>query len=199
VFVCQLLAFLAWPKALPNSLIQSFEATRTYGVTSNFSDPTLPNYSIGRGLNGFLSSLGIFKDPSEIQIIVLALVVLIGFAVFLMKEKVSDFSSLVFLGTASSFSVNITWGYYAIIPLLFVFLLLNFSTEIAPRLIVYAHYVVAFGAAITLSRIIIVAPQEGFWIPLSNSTTIGLMWFTISGILVIAEYAAHLSRRRIEA
>jgi len=194
--ISQVVSFLAWPTAFPNSLEQAFNAIVGYSKNWELTNLSIPNYSIGRGLIGVASLLGV-DVSNQVQGVVAILLILITVAIYLSYNRVSTLTHLVFLGTAASFAVNVSWGYYAIIPILYVYVLLQFDFDQRTKPSRLSITLVAIASALTLSRFIVVIPSsEGFEV-IDNTTTIGLMWLIVSVSTVLLDWNKNKTHQEV--
>ncbi len=196
IVMSQLVSFLAWPNAFPASIEQAFRGIVGYSGNSDLTDLSIPNYSISRGLIGIATWFEI-DASNQIQGIVLTILLLIAFAIYLFSNRLSSLTQLVFLGTAASFGVNVSWGYYAVIPILYLFILLRFDSEQRTEPSHLAKVLVAIASALTLSRFIVVIPSSGGWGVIDNTTTIGLMWLIVSISMVILDWYKNKSQKEV--
>ncbi len=185
--VTQVVSFLAWPNALPNSIIQAFRAILGYSDNFNYTNPELYNISIGQGLIQIASHFEIDLQ-NQIQEIVFVILALLSVSIFLLSKILSPLTLLVFLGTAASFGVSLTWGYYALIPLVYLFVLVNPESNRSPESSYVSKVLVSIGSALTLSRLIFVFPTTAGWEVFDNTTTIGLMWMLISISMITLDW-----------
>jgi hypothetical protein len=103
----------------------------------------------------------------------------------------------VFLGTAASFGVSLTWGYYALIPLIYLFVVVQPETNRRPKSSYVSKVLVSVGSALTLSRLIFVIPTTAGWEVVDNTTTIGLMWLAISISIVILDWYKNKNHQEV--
>lgn len=182
----QIAAFALWPSAFPDSLRQSISAVVGYSSNWDFSNPTLPNYSIGRGLNLLLTMFQV-EAQNYIQIIVIVVLSLLSVVLFAYSQRMTTLTLLVYLGTVAAFGINISWGYYAVIPIIYLFTLLRSDASCSRQSSSLASTIVAIGSALTLARVIFLLPTSEGWIAIENTPTIGLMWLAISVILMFLD------------
>jgi hypothetical protein len=194
--VTQVISFLAWPSALPNSLIQAFRAVLGYSNNFDHTNPDLYNISIGQGLIGIASHFEIDLQ-NQIQEIVFIILALMSASIFLLSKILSPLTLLVFLGTAASFGVSLTWGYYALIPLIYLFVVVQPETNRRPKSSYVSKVLVSVGSALTLSRLIFVIPTTAGWEVVDNTTTIGLMWLAISISIVILDWYKNKNHQEV--
>jgi hypothetical protein len=190
--ISQVASFLAWPSAFPNSLEQALRGIVGYSNNWDLANLSIPNFSIGRGLIGVATLFGI-NASNQVQGIVAFVLFLITVAIFLLFKQISILTQLVFLGTAASFAVNMSWGYYAIIPILYLYVLVQFDERTKPSPL--SKSLVAIASALTLSRFIVVIPTSGGFEVIDNSTTIGLMWLTVSFSAVLLDWNKNKTRQ----
>ena len=190
----QLISFLFWPEAFPGSIFEALGGVSSYGNNFDFSSQYPPNYSIANGLAKLLSLFG-FQAVDHIQIFVLVVIVVCTVLIYVLHERVSNLSQIIFLGTIASFGVSLSWGYYSIIAILFVFLLISGSAGIS-RSSCLALYLIAIGSALTLSRLIVTLPTPSGVTTIDNTASIGLMWLVISITVVVLD--SHRNKQRIE-
>jgi len=185
--VTQLVSFLAWPSAFPESLEQAFRAILGYSKNWDLTTPDLYSTSIGQGLIGIATYFEIDAQNQSQAIVIIILAIMAG-AIFLMTKRLSSLTLLVFLGTAGSFGVNVSWGYYALIPLIYLHTLVQPKSDRRPEPSYLSMVLVAVGSAFTLSRLIFVIPSSAGWEVVDNTTTIGLMWLVISISMAILDW-----------
>jgi hypothetical protein len=185
--VTQVVSFLAWPNAFPHSLEQAFRAILGYSNHWDLTNPDLNNTSIGQGLIGIAAYFEI-DAQNQSQAIVFVILAMMAGAIFLMTKRLSSLTLLVFLGTAGSFGVNVSWGYYALIPLIYLHTLIQPKSDRRPEPSYVSMVLVAVGSAFTLSRLIFVIPSSAGWEVVDNTRTIGLMWLVISISMAILDW-----------
>jgi hypothetical protein len=192
--ISQVASFLAWPNAFPNSLEQALRGIVGYSNNWELTNLSIPNFSIGRGFIGVATLFGI-NVSNQVQGIVAFVLFLITVAIFLLFKQISILTQLVFLGTAASFAVNVSWGYYAIIPILYLYVLVQFDFDERTKPSPLSKWLVAIASALTLSRFLVVIPtSEGFEV-IDNSTTIGLMWLIVSFSAVLLDWNKNKTRK----
>jgi hypothetical protein len=179
-----------------NSLIQAFRAILGYSNDFNFTNPDLYNISIGQGVIG-IASLFEIDLQNQIQEIVFVVLALMSVSIFLLSKILSPLTLLVFLGTAASFGVSLTWGYYALIPLIYLFVLVQPETNRTPESSYVSKVLVSVGSALTLSRLILVIPTPAGWEVVDNTTTIGLMWIIISISMIILDWTKNKNHNKV--
>ena len=194
--VSQVASFLAWPNAFPNTLEQAFRGVLSYSNNWELTNLEIPNYSIGRGFIGIATMFGI-DFSNQVQGIVVLLLFLLTVAIFLLFKQISTLTHLVFLGTAASFAVNVSWGYYAIIPILYIYVLVQSEFDERTKSSLLSKSLVAIASALTLSRFIVVIPSSGEWEVIDNTTTIGLMWLILSILMVIFDWNKSRNRQEV--
>jgi hypothetical protein len=194
--ISQVASFLAWPNALPNSLEQAFRGILGYSSNWEFTNLEIPNYSIGRGFMGVATLFGI-NFSNQVQGIVVLILFFMSVTIFLLFKQISTLTHLVFLGTAASFAVNVTWGYYAIIPILYIYVLVQFDFDERTKTSLLSKSLVAIASALTLSRFIVVIPSSREWVIIDNTTTIGLMWLIISILMVILDWNKSRNKQEV--
>jgi hypothetical protein len=196
IVLSQIASFLAWPNAFPASLERAFSGIVGYSGNSDLTDLSTPNYSISRGLIG-IATLFEIDASNQIQAIVITILVLIAFVIFLLSKSLSTLTQLVFLGTAASFGVNVSWGYYAVIPIIYLYFLVRSNSDQRADPAHSSTVLVAIGSALTLSRLIFVVPSSVGWEVIDNTTTIGLMWLIISIAMVILDWNKNKTQQEV--
>lgn len=197
IIFTQLIAFSAWPGDFPAKLGRSTRAIAGYSGNWDFDQPELPNYSIARGV---LDALGWllpdFRTELHAMVYLWAFVLLVFAVIF--ARHVSFLTLLVVIGTISSFAVSVSWGYYAVIALMYVFFMAETDSDslVTTRGWPLGHAVIGLAAALTLGRIIIPVVSETTGQPFSNSTSIGFMWLLIATVFVFMEVASRKKKEK---